>query len=90
MSDRYDVVFTAAARRALHEKLPLAVAVAASELIYGALTEEPYRLGAPLDEPFKTFLSARRGEYRVIYRVDDPTRTVTIWAIRHRRDAYRR
>ena len=31
----------------------------------------------------------RVGDYRVIYEVDDMTRTVTIMRIRHRREAYR-
>ena len=30
----------------------------------------------------------RVGEYRVIYRVNDVTKTVTVWRIRHRSEAY--
>ncbi|HSR83919.1 MAG TPA: type II toxin-antitoxin system RelE/ParE family toxin [Streptosporangiaceae bacterium] len=33
--------------------------------------------------------SAPRGDYRVIYRIDDDVRTVTVMAIEHRSDAYR-
>jgi mRNA-degrading endonuclease RelE of RelBE toxin-antitoxin system len=33
--------------------------------------------------------SARRGDYRVIYRIDDELRTVTVMAIEHRSDVYR-
>lgn len=40
---------------------------------------------APLDDRH----SARRGTYRVVYRIDDEQRTVTIVDISHRRDAYR-
>jgi len=34
-------------------------------------------------------LRVASGEYRIIYEVDDPTRTVTVKRIRHRREAYR-
>ena len=33
--------------------------------------------------------SARRGTYRVIYRIDDKARVVTVVDVAHRRDAYR-
>jgi mRNA interferase RelE/StbE len=33
--------------------------------------------------------SARRGDYRVLYFIDDATHTVTITTIKHRADAYR-
>ena len=31
----------------------------------------------------------RVGDYRVLYTIDDPTHVVTIYAVRHRRQAYR-
>ena len=49
----------------------------------------PYRAGKPLDEPFDGFYSARRGTYRIVYRIDEAKRLVEIYSIRHRRDAYR-
>ncbi|HEY2507582.1 MAG TPA: type II toxin-antitoxin system RelE/ParE family toxin [Streptosporangiaceae bacterium] len=33
--------------------------------------------------------SARRGDYRVIYRIDDARREVTVIAVEHRSDVYR-
>jgi len=39
----------------------------------------------PLDDRF----SARRGTYRVIYRVDDEAHVVTVVDIGYRRDVYR-
>ena len=33
--------------------------------------------------------SARRGTYRVIYRIDDKAQVVTVVDVAHRRDAYR-
>ena len=35
------------------------------------------------------FYSARRGTYRIVYRIDEAKRLVEIYSIRHRRDAYR-
>jgi hypothetical protein len=48
-----------------------------------------YRAGKPLDEPFDGFYSARRGTYRIVYRIDEAKHQVEIYSIRHRRDAYR-
>jgi mRNA-degrading endonuclease RelE of RelBE toxin-antitoxin system len=39
----------------------------------------------PLDDRF----SARRGTYRIIYRIDDRARVVTVVDIDHRREVYR-
>jgi mRNA interferase RelE/StbE len=33
--------------------------------------------------------SARRGTYRIIYRIDDKNRIVTVVDVDHRRDVYR-
>jgi mRNA interferase RelE/StbE len=35
------------------------------------------------------FRSARRGAYRVVYRIDEPARTVHVVRIDHRADVYR-
>ncbi len=87
--DRYRLVITPTARRQLTEKLPEAVAFAAHEFILGPLLENPHRLGKRLHPPLEDRYSARRGTYRVIYRIADDERTVTIVDIAHRRDAYR-
>jgi mRNA interferase RelE/StbE len=85
----YTVMFSRQARRNLHEDLPLEVAIAATETIQHAIAVNPYRVGKPLDEPFDGFHSARRGTYRIIYRINESKRVVEIHSIRHRRDAYR-
>lgn len=77
------------ARRALAEGLPEAVAAAAYEFMTGPLLREPYRVGKRLLPPLDDRFSARRGTYRIIYRVDDKTRMVTVVDISHRRDVYR-
>jgi mRNA-degrading endonuclease RelE of RelBE toxin-antitoxin system len=78
------------ARRQLAETLPEAVASAAYEFVLGPLLDNPHRIGKRLQPPLADRYSARRGTYRVIYRIDDQQRTVTVLTIMHRSDAYRR
>jgi len=86
--EHYAVAWTATSRRAL-VRLPDKVAIAAVEFIYGSLAESPRRVGKPLQFGLAGLHSARRGDYRVIYRIDDDLRTVTVMAIEHRSDVYR-
>ncbi|MFC4585668.1 type II toxin-antitoxin system RelE family toxin [Sphaerisporangium corydalis] len=88
-SDRHTVLLAPPARRALASGLPEAVAAAAWELITGALARDPWRVGKPLSEPYEGLHVARRGTYRVVYRIDDDKYTVTVLTVKHRRDAYR-
>jgi len=90
VTEAYQVVFTRAARRALESELPEKIAAAAFEFIMGALRADPYRVGKPLREPLAPLYSARRGEYRVIYRIIDARLVIEVVSIIHRRDAYRR
>jgi mRNA-degrading endonuclease RelE of RelBE toxin-antitoxin system len=77
------------AARRLAERLPETVAAACIEFIFGALADDPHRVGAQLRDPFRGQWRARRGEYRVRYRIDDEQRTVYVLDVDHRRDAYR-
>ena len=86
--ERYTVTFTAAARRRLGT-LPLAAATALYEHLTGPVAAKPAPAGKPLDAPFEEVLSARCGDYRALYTVDDLARIVTVLAVAHRRDAYR-
>jgi mRNA interferase RelE/StbE len=85
----YAVVYTPQARRNLYGSLPLDVATAVIETINGPLTTNPHRVGKPLDEPYDGCHSARRGTYRIIYRINEDKHTVEIHSIRHRREAFR-
>jgi len=89
VTPEYEVVFSRAARRALEQDLPEKVAAAAFEFIAGALRENPRRVGKPLREPLAPLYSARRGDYRVLYRIVDHRLVIEIVSIVHRRDAYR-
>jgi mRNA interferase RelE/StbE len=85
----YAVVLSRQARRNIHEDLPLEVAVAAMETITGSIAAHPHRVGKPLEEPFDGYHSARRGTYRIIYRINEDKHAAEVYSIRHRRDAYR-
>jgi mRNA interferase RelE/StbE len=89
VSEKYEVRFTKSARKALAEGLPEKIATAAFEFITGALSDNPKRLGKQLDEPLYPLYSARRGEYRVIYRIIDRQLIIEIISSVHRRDAYK-
>ncbi|MGL4745371.1 MAG: type II toxin-antitoxin system RelE family toxin [Dermatophilaceae bacterium] len=80
---------TPTARRQLGQHLPEAVAFAAHEFILGTLLDNPQRVGKRLHPPLDDRHSARRGTYRVVYRIDDDECTVTVVDVAHRRDAYR-
>ena len=87
--DSYELRTTSTVRRALSETLPEAVATAAYEFITGPLLADPHRIGKRLLPPMNDRFSARRGTYRVIYRIDDKNRVVTIVDVAHRPGAYR-
>ena len=84
----FAIAWTTAARRAL-TRLPEKVATAVVEFVYGSLAASPHRVGKPLKLSLAGLHSARRGDYRVIYRIDDHRRLVTVIAIEHRSDIYR-
>ena len=84
----YAIAWTAPARRAL-ARLPEKVATATVEFLYGSLAANPHRTGKPLKLELAGLHSARRGDYRTIYRIDDHRRRVDVVAIEHRSDVYR-
>ena len=86
---RYRLIISPTARRQLAESLPEAVALAAHEFIVGPLLDNPQRAGERLQPPLADRHSARRGTYRVIYRIDETDHIVTVVAIAPRSDAYR-
>ena len=85
----FQIAWTTAARRAL-TRLPEKAAAAVVEFLYGSLAASPHRVGKPLKLSLEGLHSARRGDYRVIYRIDDQRRLATVIAIEHRSDIYRR
>jgi mRNA interferase RelE/StbE len=85
----YRIELTRAAKQALTDLLPEAMAVACWELIRGPLAENPHRVGKPLRGSLGGRYSARRGEFRVIYQIFDERVVVRVIHVAHRRDVYR-
>jgi mRNA interferase RelE/StbE len=92
-SDPYELDLAPAARRVLEvgppRGLPLAIAVAVADFVRGALLAEPNRVGKPLTLELDGYRAARRGSYRVIYRIDEDKHVVRVLRIEHRADVYR-
>lgn len=90
MSDEaYELVVARPAARAISDVLPESVAAAVLDFITGTLIDNPHRVGRELRRELAGIYSARRGTYRILYRIDDATRTVTVLRIDHRSDVYR-
>lgn len=95
MSDgRYEIVVAGPAATTIAEELPESVAAAVIELITGPMLDNPRRVGAALRDELEGLWSARRGTYRVLYRIDDANREdanreVVVLSVAHRRHAYR-
>jgi mRNA interferase RelE/StbE len=85
---RYSLRLSRAARKALSETLPEGVAAAVWEFVNGPLLDNPHRVGKRLRAELDGYHSARRGQYRVIYRIDDHEVVVDVITISHRGDAY--
>jgi mRNA interferase RelE/StbE len=66
----------------------MSVAAAVGEFITGPLLARPYVVGKPLTNELAAYHSARRGAYRVVYRLDHKSRTVQVVRIDHRADVY--
>lgn len=89
-TDPYRLRVTGPAARVLAGRIPEKIATAVYEFITTTLLDNPQRVGKRLLlPPYAGTWSARRGTYRVLYEIDDETRTVTVTSIDHRADAYR-
>lgn len=89
----YDLVVTGTALRALSAAPRRGVGERVAWVVYdfvqGPLLVAPQRVGKPLGGPLAGTFSARRGSFRILYEVDDATRTVTVTAVQHRSEVYR-
>ena len=86
---RFELLVALTASRQPAEFLSESVAFAAYEFITGPLLENPHRVGRQLRPPLDDRHIARRGTYRVIYRIDDQHRRVTVVGVFSRANAHR-
>lgn len=84
----YEVEITPEGLRHL-DRLPAKVRAAVIETILGSIAENPQRAGKPLRGELEGLYSARRGEFRVIYEIDEAANTVLVHRAQHRRRVYR-
>lgn len=85
----YELVVARPAATTIADELPEAVAAAVIELITGPLLDNPRRVGVALKNELEGLWSARRGTYRVLYRIEEEKREIVVLRIGHRRDVYR-
>lgn len=70
-------------------RLPEKVRAAVIETILGTIAENPHRAGKPLRGELEGLYSARRGDFRIIYEIDDDAQIVLVHRAQHRGTAYR-
>lgn len=87
--DSYGLVVAGPAARAIAEELPEAVAAAVIEFLTGALVENPERVGHELRNELAGIMSARRGTFRILYRIAEDRHEIIVLRVDHRRDVYR-
>jgi mRNA-degrading endonuclease RelE of RelBE toxin-antitoxin system len=72
------------------DRLPPRLVPAVVEFIYGPLASNPLRVGKLLRGDFDGQWSARRGDYRVLYTLDEQRHQIVVTRIAHRSHVYRR
>lgn len=89
IDDPYRLTVAGPAARMIQRQLPEAVAAAVVEFVTGPLLENPQRVGKWLRGEHEGRYAARRGAYRVVYRIDHGARRVIVLRVEHRADVYR-
>ena len=86
--EHFDVLLTASAVRSL-ESIPPRIVEPLVSFIFGGLAENPLRRGKPLQRELEGKWAARRGEFRILYEIDEGAHLMTILKVAHRAHAYR-
>ncbi len=84
----YEIRITPEGLRHLNT-LPAKIRDVALAALSGSISENPQRSGKKLVGELTGLYSARRGDYRMIYEIDDDTRVVIVHRIQHRGVVYR-
>lgn len=84
----YKALIEAPAQRDL-DRLPGRVLPAVVEFVFGALADNPRRVGKPLRFELTGLFSARRGPYRILYGIDEAASVVNVIRIEFRANVYR-
>lgn len=84
----YEIRITPEGLRHLNT-LPTKIRDAAIVALSGLIAENPQRSGKRLVGELTGLYSARRGDYRIIYAIDDDAKVVVVHRIQHRGSFYR-
>ncbi|KAB7743316.1 type II toxin-antitoxin system RelE/ParE family toxin [Nostocoides sp. F2B08] len=84
----WEVVLASAAQRDL-ALLPHRVVPGILEFCARLLAQNPHRVGRPSGGELDGLHSARRGDYRILYRIVEADGSVLVVRIAHRATAYR-
>ncbi|HET6210939.1 MAG TPA: type II toxin-antitoxin system RelE/ParE family toxin [Jatrophihabitans sp.] len=84
----YRVEWSGPAQRDL-ARLPTRIAVAVLAYVDDRLAENPHRLSKPLAGELRGKRSARNGDYRVLFSIDDDRQIIWIIRVDHRAHGYR-
>lgn len=71
------------------DRLPHKAATAIAEFITATLPTDPHRMSKPLRHELSGWRVARRGDYRVTFRILDDDRVLLIGRVEHRAHIYR-
>jgi mRNA interferase RelE/StbE len=88
ISDPWRIEIMPSARRDLNRLKEVGAAAVLEAIDH--IADAPHRMGKPLRLELEGLWSARRGTYRVVYRIDESKRLVQIITIDHRDDVYPR
>ena len=84
----HGIELTPEARRHLN-RLPDKAREVAIAMMRGSLSDNPRRAGKPLVGELEGLWSARRGDFRIVYEIDDELEVVVVLRVQHRSDVYR-
>lgn len=88
MDSPWDVQVSGRFQRDL-QRLPPRIAVAVTEYVTGVLPQDPRLLSKALHGDLAGLRSARRGDYRILFEVDEPNRLLVLVRVSHRAHVYR-
>jgi mRNA-degrading endonuclease RelE of RelBE toxin-antitoxin system len=71
------------------DRLPPRIARAVAEYVTGVLPQNPHRLSKPCTGQLAGLRSSRRGDYRVLFDLDEPGHVIVLLRVAHRAHAYR-
>lgn len=86
---KYQIDLTASAEKELDRLDPQTHRRVAAKILLLEDDPRPPRTSRKLETPFEGH-RLRIGDWRVLYVVDDETHTISVYAVKHRREAYRR